>query len=179
MCYLTSDSKKKKKVETLTKQVNSIFKGQKTTQRITLGEGSQSQGGLMVRKGGSHRWTGPGGQGLTHKREESLGHTVFSMGSGFFACLNPAIPCLFVPKIVTQKALKNHPKFFTSSMRLKHGHEMSMGSDRCRLPRLSSRGPPLRSALSPCQPGDGHTTFQPCLFCVPYSYFLDTNHTKF
>ena len=77
--------KKKKKVETLTKQVNSVFKGQKTTQRITLGEGIQSQGGLMVRKGGSHRWTGPGGQGLTHKREESLGHTVFSMGSGFFA----------------------------------------------------------------------------------------------
>lgn len=84
--FLTSDSKtNQKKVETLTKQVNSACKGQKTTQRLTRGEGSQSQGGLMVGKGGPHRWTGPGGQGLTHKREESLGDVTFSMGSGFFA----------------------------------------------------------------------------------------------
>ena len=59
---LISDSKKKKNVETLTKQVNSVCKGQETPQRITLDESSQrSQGALMVGKGGSNRWTGLGG----------------------------------------------------------------------------------------------------------------------
>lgn len=120
-----------------------------------------------------------GGKGWPIREKRAL-ETWSSAGTlPFLPYLYPAILCLFIPKIVTQKVLKNHPKFFTSSMRLRQGQEMSMGSDRGRLPRLSGGGPPLRSALFPCQPGDGPTTFQPCLLCVPYSYFLDTNHTKF
>lgn len=110
----------------------------------------------MVGKGGSCRWAVAGGQGpqlpSTHNGEKSPETGSSAWAVAFSPLLNPAILCLFVPKMVTQKAPKNHPKFFRSSIWLRHKNETSTGPDRGRLPRLSGGGPPLKCALSPCQP---------------------------
>lgn len=76
------------------------------------------------------------------------------------------------PNVVAQKVPKTHPKFLMPSTWLGH--------------RPGQRGCPgfAVGALSPmcCLPARQRTASQyssPSLACAPYSYFLDTNHTKF
>lgn len=96
----------------------------------------------------------------------------------FLPLLNSAVLFPFSLKEGTQKGPQDQPKCPCAAWPgPRHRGHSSQGTAGC--PGCLGAPPPGCPA---CLPASQRTAVQyasPCLLCAPYSYFLDTNHTKF